>query len=234
MRDCSSASRALASRPAATAVARRSQPGPGSAGQRRAGQRPRPAARRPWPVLGQPGPPQRPPGDQGRGRAQCQHGCPRRAAAVRRASADFSAHTVTSHSSVPASADVHRAGLPQPASRRGRSARPARRVASAACTNSTTRSASSRVADVERRRWPRSLARAFSSSSGSKCVGAKALECRSAGRVLAGHTLTGRVSAPPRSVSEGSRGRIAAHRRRRARAGRRQLRRPWRLPDRRA
>jgi len=35
-------------------------------------------------------------------------------------------------------------------------------------------------------------------------VGAKAPEFKSAGRVLAGHTLTGRVSAPPRSVSEGS------------------------------
>jgi hypothetical protein len=34
-------------------------------------------------------------------------------------------------------------------------------------------------------------------------VGAKVLEFSSAGRVLAGHTLAGRVSLPPRSVSDG-------------------------------
>jgi hypothetical protein len=50
----------------------------------------------------------------------------------------------------------------------------------------------------------RSPTRAFCSSSGSKWVGAKEREFRSAGRVLAGHRLAGRVSPPPGSLSEGA------------------------------
>ena len=200
MRDCSSASRALAST-GCHSRARRSQPGPEP---RRASAAPAsatPSRRRPPAGVGQAQPTT----------AATRRAAPRAAPSAsrlpsarrgeRRASGRFSAHTVTSHSSVPASADEHRAATGAPASRPTLAgaeqradapappARPARRAAPACRC---------------RRRAPRRRARrrAPSRRAADRSASAtKPAEFSSAGRVLAGHTLAGRVSALPRSVS---------------------------------
>jgi hypothetical protein len=199
MRDCSSASRTLAftgchslARKSSQAQAAPANAAPASG---------TPTRRRPWPVSASPA---HQSGHQAI-RAQAAPSAsrlPRRAAAVRRASADFNAHTVTNHSKVPAM-PTYMAPDCLASQSPGLVALSSAPSASTACTPTTTRKANMAL-QTSSATLARSLARAFSSSSGSKCVGEKALECRSAGRVLAGHTLTGRVSAAPRSVSEGS------------------------------
>ena len=150
MRDCSSASRTLASTGCHSRARRSSQAqaAPASAAPASG----TPSRRRPWPASASPA---HHSGHQAISAeaAPSASRLPRRAAAVRRASADFSAHTVTSHSSVPAM-PTYMAPDWRTSQSPGLLALTSTPSASTACTPSTTRSASIGAADVERHGGP--------------------------------------------------------------------------------